>query len=564
MELTEYIRLIRRWLWLILIAAFIGGGVSFIVNSQQPAIYEAQATISIGRFIEARNPDQADIRIGVELARTYAQLLRTTNILQSTIDTLGLSMNRDQLERLISTRILDGTSLLVINVTYNDAILAADIANSLAQQLILQSPSNLTPDQQAQIDFASAQIAALTLQIEDARTELELISTRLDNAVTETARQSLVDQRNALIDQINQATATIAQFTDTISLLQQNSNALDIVEEARIPNSTRNSSRLSAVLLGAMTGAGLALGGVLAYEYLDETIRTTEEAAQILTLPVLGAIVKMGKKDEPYHQRLITNFPPTSPVAEGYRTIRTNLLYNAKQSGTPVYIVSSPGPAEGKSITAANLAVALAQADLQVLLIDADLRRPRLHEIFELENNFGLTTLLSMELDDKEGDDGEGDAQASVIPVLNVLQFPSVPKLWVMTSGFVSPNPAEMLGSPQLEHWVNFFRSSLDIDVIIIDTPPALVVADSSILAATTGAEIVMVVDCGHTRYAGAQKAKQQYEQLGIKIKGVVVNRIDRRDQSYEYGYNYTYYYNTPLASQNGKDMSKELEKHKK
>lgn len=556
MELAQYIRLMRRWLWLIVVAAFIGSGLSFIVNSGRPAYYQAQTIIAIGRFIEARNPDQADIYVGIQLAQTYAQILRTHNVLQGTVDDLDLSLNATALAGLINTRILERTSLLVISVTYTDAILTADIANSLAEQLILQSPSNLTPDQQTQLDFASSQIEALTNQIETNRLDLELITTQLDTARTEAERLRLTDQRNALLDQINQASSTVAQFTDTISILQQNSNALDIVEQARIPTFPRGSNQFILTLMAAIGGAGLALAGVFAYEYLDETIRTTEDAAQTLTLPVLGAIMRIGKKSDSYRDRLISNMPSMSPIAEGYRTIRTNLLFGTNQPDTSIYVVTSAGPEEGKSVTTANLAISMAMAGLQVLLIDADLRRPKVHEIFDMDNSIGLTTLLSAE-PQEAGEELAGRKQPLPANLMDCMQSTPLPKLWVVTSGFTPANPTEILGSTLLQRWIDIFRASSDIDVVLIDSPPALMVADSSVLAATADAGVILVVDCGHTRSGAALRAKEQFLQLGVDIKGVVANRINPRDQRHEYGYGYGYYYAPYGPRSNGNGVRK-------
>src|SRR5690606_2726534 len=244
MEFAQYVHLFRKWLWLIVVAAFIGGGISFIINTGQPSVYRARTIIAIGRFIEARNPEQSDIRIGIELAQTYAQIARTTDVLEATIEALNLPLSTEELNRLIETEILTGTSLLVVNVNYTDAILAADIANGLAEQLILKSPTNLTPDQLAQIDFANSQISALTAQIAQARTELDLVSSQLENATTQSEITRLTQQRNALVTQINEASATVAQFTDTVSKLQQNTNALDIVERARIPTTPSGPSTI--------------------------------------------------------------------------------------------------------------------------------------------------------------------------------------------------------------------------------------------------------------------------------------------------------------------------------
>lgn len=550
MEINQYIRLFRKWLWLILLMAFVAGGVSFIINTGRPPVYEAQTTISIGRFIEARNPESTDIRIGIELAQTYAQLAKTFDVLNGTVEALDLPLNADDLRRIMDVRILTGTSLMVISVTYTDAIFAADIANGLAEQLILKSPTNLTREQQAQIDFANQQITALNDQLNDSRLRLDLIDNQLASAATDTERASLTEQRNAIINQINQASSTVAQFTDTISSLQQNTNALDIVERARIPTTPKGSGIVTTTLLGTLIGAAAALGLALLIEYLDETIRTPEEAVETLNLPVLGAVMRFGKKSDAYPDRLVTQMPAMSPVAEGYRTIRTNVLFTANNGHKNVYVVTSPGPQEGKSITTANLAVTMALAGLQVLLIDCDLRRPRVHEIFGLDNHIGFTTLLSG--DPRREDGGRlSPAEQGALPanLLSCLQSTYLPKLWVITSGFIPSNPTEVLGSALLQRWIDVFRSSSDIDVVLIDTPPCLMAADSSVLAAGAKAEVVLVVDAGHTRRRAALKAKEQFKHLGIDLKGVIVNRISQRDQTYEYGYGYGYYYTSEAPS---------------
>ena len=513
MEFAQYIRLIRKWLWLIVVVGFIAGGISFIVGSRRPPTYRAKAIIAIGRFIQARNPERTDIAVGMDLAQTYANLLRTTKVLQGTIDNLDLPISVNTLQNVIETNILTGTSLLEIIVTYDDAVLAADIANSLAEQLILESPSNLTPQQQAQLDFANQQIDALTQQIEDGRLELDNITNSLASSQSESEITRLTEQRNTIVGQINQASATVAQFTDTINQIQQNTNALNIVESARVPDTPTGVNTFSLTLLGVIVGIGLAVGGVLAFEYLDETIRNTEEAAQTLALPVLGAVMRIGKKNpQSAEELLISNMPSMSPIAEGYRTVRTNLLFAANQADTGIYIITSPNPQEGKTVTTANLAVSMAMAGLQVLLIDADLRRPKIHEMFGLDNNVGLTTLLSAE------PQNPGDVpQGSLLPanLLDCMQSTPLPKLWVITSGFTPANPTEILGSTLLQRWMEIFRASSDIDVVLVDTPPCLAVADSTVLAATAGANVVLVIDCGTTRRGAAVRAKEQFHQLG-------------------------------------------------
>lgn len=550
MELTQYIRLLRKWAWLLILAGFVAAGIAFVVNVRRPPVYQAQTTVSIGRYIESPNPNSGDIRTGIDLAQTYAQIVTTFDVLQGTVDALNLPISPDSLRSRITTRILTGTSLLVITVSYDDPVLAADVANTVAEQLILQSPTNLTTDQQVQIAFLNSQIQDLTGQVQQSRVQLEEITAALNGSTDSAERQELTAQRNATIDQINTAQATIAEFTSTIASLQQRTNALDIVERARIPTSQSGSRIETTVILGALVGMALAFGVALLIEYLDDTVRTTEDATQILASPVLGAIVRFGRRSDRYEEMLLTNYPSMSPIAEGYRTARTNMLFTNNKEHKGVFIITSANPQEGKTVTIANLAVTMAQAGLQVLLVDADLRRPKVQEVFKLENNVGLTTLLFSDPNQFDGEVPQAGDNAGLPPSFQqCVQYTGIPKLRVLTSGFIPSNPTEVLGSAIMGRWIDAFRASPAIDIVLIDTPPCLAAADSPVLAATTGADVVLVVDCGKTRRGAAARAKEQFNKLGIDLKGVIVNRVNPRDE--EYGYYYGYYYSPQNPAQN-------------
>lgn len=556
MELAQYVRLFRKWAWLILVGAFVAGGVAFIDAVRRPPVYEASTTIAIGRFIEQPNPSSAEIRTGIDLATTYAQLVRTYTVLQATVDELALPMSADQLSGRVSTRIITGTSLLVISVTYTDPTLTADIANTLAEQIILKSPTNLTSEQQAQIDFANRQIADLNAQLQDARERVTLIDQQLATTDNSVRVAALTSQRDALISQINDASATIAEFSGNVTTLQQRTNALDIVEPARIPTEPTGTSPVRAALLGTAVGAALIIGLVLLYEYMDDKIRTSTQAVEILKLPVLGAIQKFGHRNFPYSDMLLS--PNVwSPMAEGFRVLRTNLLYASSNGdqAKQVFAVTSAGPEEGKTVTAANLAVAIAQSGLQVLLIDADLRRPRVHEIFALPNDFGLTNLLFADPDGRDITQASDVDSSKIASGLKLcIQNTKIPRLRVITSGFIPSNPTEILGSALMQRWITEFLASSNVDVVIFDTPPSLVAADTAVLASNIDARIVLVIDAGSTRRLAVLKAKEQFEQLNVRVNGIVLNRVNMREESYGYGYGYGYgYYYTPRAKANGK-----------
>jgi non-specific protein-tyrosine kinase len=532
MELIAYIRLFKKWFWLIFLGMFLAGGAAFLYRSRQPDQYQAKVTILVGGFIAAPNPNYAEIQTGQDLAQTYAALARTTDILEATITAGNFPVSSGQLSAAMTTHVVPETSLLELRVTYKDPVLAADMANELANQLILNSPSNLTPDQQRQVELANAEIDRLNRELEVDRTLRSTVESQIQN----TSDPALLDQYrsdlNTIAVRINATSGNIANFQSTVTSLQQRTNSLGIREHERITGTPLGSSVLMVTLLGAVVGGALAAGIALLIEYLDDTIHTAEEATQALSIPNLASISRFGKSRDKYAKRLITHSDPGSPVSEEYRTLRTNLLFSADgHAGCRAYIVTSAGPSEGKSVTAANLAVTMAGAGWQVLLIDADLRRPRIHEIFGLQNTVGLSTLLS-----------PSDEEAPIV-FERCVQETEIPGLSVMTSGHIPLNPTEVLGSITMQRRFQEFKQANIFDIMLFDTPPVLVVADGAVLASTIKIPVVMVIEAGETRRGAALKTKERLDQLKIEIAGTVLNSANPKEQGYGNGYSYYYYY---------------------
>lgn len=541
MELVAYIRLFRKWFWLLFLGAFLAGGAAFLIRSRQPDQYTASVTIQVGSSLETPNPQLGELNTGAQLARTYAVLAKSVSVLERAVEAREFPFSAGELGRSLSAEVIENTSLLRLTVTYTDPVLAAEMANEVANQLILNSPSNLTPEQQAQIDLANQEIAQLTAELQQARDELADIDQEIREEQNPDVLADLRQQRNTIADRIVSISANIAQYSDTIAGLQRRTNSLTVVEEARIPTSPTGSNIISTTLLGAIVGGALAAGIALLIEYLDDTIRSADEATQILGLPTLAVINRFGKTRDSYSERLITLRDPGSPISEQYRTLRTNLLFSSNGGWTKAaYVITSPGPFEGKSVTTANLAVTMAMAGLRVLLIDADLRRPRLHEIFNLPNNVGLSTLLSTDPSQLPSDITRGTTPQNL---LDCLQDTEVPGLRVITSGFLPLNPTEVLGSVAMQHWFEIFKTSKNVDIVLFDTPPCLVVADSAVLSAAIKAPVVLVLSAGETRRAAAVRTREQMDQIGIEMKGVVLNSVSSREQDYAYGGGYYYYY---------------------
>ncbi|MBF8151805.1 MULTISPECIES: CpsD/CapB family tyrosine-protein kinase [Exiguobacterium] len=219
-------------------------------------------------------------------------------------------------------------------------------------------------------------------------------------------------------------------------------------------------------------------------------------------------------------RKLITVTQPKSPVAEQYRTIRTNIEFMAVDREIQAILVTSATQGEGKSTTSSNLAVAYAQQGKKVLIIDTDMRRPTVHYTFRVANGLGLSSLLTR----------QAEKEKAILPT-------KVDNLSILTAGPIPPNPAELLSSRAMEHLVAQLRE--EFDVIIFDAPPLLQVADSRITSKLTDG-VVLVVGCTTSDRQRVLKAKEQLELAEAKILGVVLNRRELTDDSaYQYYYSY-------------------------
>jgi capsular exopolysaccharide synthesis family protein len=221
-------------------------------------------------------------------------------------------------------------------------------------------------------------------------------------------------------------------------------------------------------------------------------------------------------------ENLITLHNPTSPIAEAYRTLRTNIQFSSIDKKVQVIAVTSTGPGEGKSTVASNLAVVTAQAGKKTLLIDCDQRKPRQHKVFGVSNERGLSNMLA------------DDSNFSL-----AVQKSGVENLLLLTSGVRPPNPSELLASSKMKNFVSSLRSQLDF--IIIDTPPLLMVTDAQLLSNYIDGYILTVAS-GEADRDAAAKAKELLDNVNGKILGVVLNKINLSGKGY-YGYYGKYYY---------------------
>lgn len=306
---------------------------------------------------------------------------------------------------------------------------------------------------------------------------------------------------------------------------------VDILDPATGSSTIPGRGRI-AVGLGALLGLILGVGAAFFLEYLDRTVRTSSDVESLLGIPVLGVIPTLRRLDDDLEgadlpgrgRPLVVAMDPLDPAAEAYRNLRMNLMFmSSDEEPIRTVLFSSPGPSEGKSTTAVNFAVMLAQQGQRVLLIDADLRRPSLHRALDLLREPGLTNLLI----------GDAEPRETVRP--NVL-----PNLDFLPSGPFPPNPSELLNSKTMALLIEEFEGRYD--QVIIDSPPVLAVTDAAILAVHTDG-VVIVLRSGETEQRAAERSVDQLRRLGVRVFGAVLNAVSTAnpDESYYLQYYYSY-----------------------
>jgi capsular exopolysaccharide synthesis family protein len=319
------------------------------------------------------------------------------------------------------------------------------------------------------------------------------------------------------------AQATVLANTIAEAFIDQNDmtdlsrpGSVSVVELATVPTSPVNPQVAFNVALGLLAGLLVAAGLVLLMDYLDDTVKSEQDVERVAGLTTLGTVARFGRRKS--HQP-VSGYGSRSPAAEAYRAIRTSVQFATMDRPGRVLLVTSPNAGDGKSITAANLAVTMASAGKRVVLVDGDLRKPTQHQIFNLENSVGLTSALL-----------SGNGTRSCI------EPSGFDNLSVLTSGPLPPNPSELLSSPRMRDLVEALRR--EADAVVVDSPPALVVTDATLLAALADGTI-LVAEAGRTRSAALRQAVDGLSRATDRLLGVVLNKISRRSAP---AYNHYYY----------------------
>jgi succinoglycan biosynthesis transport protein ExoP len=442
-----------------------------------------------------------------DLASTYIRILTGQPVLEETIALLGLSESPDELTNWIKVDEVSGTHLIRLRFSDDSEPQAILVADTLAAVFINQVQKLVIEPYVSNLNIISTQLDEVTDKIERTQSDIETLT--LENIQSETELGRL---EGVLTENLNDY-RVIQQDIESLRLtLSDEAETISLSEIAQVPT---NPIQRSGIYFLLALGIGLMVGVGLAFflEYLDDTIKTPQEITETLGLSTLGSIPKVSDGEN----ELVVIEQPRSPTAEAFRMLGTNVRFSTQDKSISTLLVTSPEPRQGKSMIVANMGAALAMLDTKVIIIDADLRLPRQQILFNYKSSDGLTDALLYGVSE------------------NLLQSTKIENLSVMTSGRkLAPNPTDLLSSQSMRELLEQFSTLADL--IIIDSPPVLNIADTAALSSSVDG-VLVVLEAGVTKRTAAQQALTNLDNVGANLIGAVLNSVPKHAMGLYYYY---------------------------
>lgn len=557
LDLSYCINLVFKRFWLLVAMVALGLVAAVLVNLLMRPAYKATALMMINQE-DAGKIDATpygSFASEEDYYRTQYQLLQSRSLLSKVYTKMKLGQVEEfanpnglkKLEKSLDVAPITRSRLVNVSATAYDPTLAADIVNTLTDTFVADNVSNRV--------FMGQDVIAALESTERSSAEQELLNSMpqvVNSDFIKTLKQqasklaadrarllakyttnhpdviSVQNQLDAVNGQINTETRRLVQSIKIELSGQFSGNNIRVIDPAVTPEKPVRPRKLMNLAIGLLGGGLLGLMLVFVLEFLDQSVKSSEDLEEKLGLPFLGFVPyeKLKKKEREYATLLKDG---NSLVAENVRNVRTMLDFSlAGEHNAPILITSSL-QGEGKSHLSSNLLVALAQTGKKVLLVDGDLRRARVHRVFKLSTEKGLSNIW-------DADPQKADYAA------NIQAVKDVPNLFVMTSGQRPPNPAELLNTPKLADFIAW--ATQHYDQVVVDCPAIMPVSDT-LLWGKYIPRAVFVIKYGQTNAKLAQLALDKLKKAGIKVLGAVIGHYRPEGLSYgKYGYykNYSYY----------------------
>lgn len=557
LDLSYCINLVFKRFWLLVAMVALGLVAAVLVNLLMRPAYKATALMMINKEDAGKidSSPYGSFASEEDYYRTQYQLLQSRSLLSKVYTKMKLGQVEEfanpnglkKLEKSLDVAPITRSRLVNVSATAYDPSLAADIVNTLTDTFVADNVSNRV--------FMGQDVIAALESTERSSAEQELLNSMpqvVNSDFIKTLKQqasklaadrarllakyttnhpdviSVQNQLDAVNGQINTETRRLVQSIKIELSGQFSGNNIRVIDPAVTPEKPVRPRKLMNLAIGLLGGGLLGLMLVFVLEFLDQSVKSSEDLEEKLGLPFLGFVPyeKLKKKEREYATLLKDG---NSLVAENVRNVRTMLDFSlAGEHNAPILITSSL-QGEGKSHLSSNLLVALAQTGKKVLLVDGDLRRARVHRVFKLSTEKGLSNIW-------DADPQKADYAA------NIQAVKDVPNLFVMTSGQRPPNPAELLNTPKLADFIAW--ATQHYDQVVVDCPAIMPVSDT-LLWGKYIPRAVFVIKYGQTNAKLAQLALDKLKKAGIKVLGAVIGHYRPEGLSYgKYGYykNYSYY----------------------
>lgn len=557
LDLSYCINLVFKRFWLLVAMVALGLVAAVLVNLLMRPAYKATALMMINQEDAGKidTTPYGSFASEEDYYRTQYQLLQSRSLLSKVYTKMKLGQVEEfanpnglkKLEKSLDVAPITRSRLVNVSATAYDPSLAADIVNTLTDTFVADNVSNRV--------FMGQDVIAALESTERSSAEQELLNSMpqvVNSDFIKTLKQqasklaadrarllakyttnhpdviSVQNQLDAVNGQINTETRRLVQSIKIELSGQFSGNNIRVIDPAVTPEKPVRPRKLINLAIGLLGGGLLGLMLVFVLEFLDQSVKSSEDLEEKLGLPFLGFVPyeKLKKKEREYATLLKDG---NSLVAENVRNVRTMLDFSlAGEHNAPILITSSL-QGEGKSHLSSNLLVALAQTGKKVLLVDGDLRRARVHRVFNLSTEKGLSNIW-------DADPQKADYAA------NIQAVKDVPNLFVMTSGQRPPNPAELLNTPKLADFIAW--ATQHYDQVVVDCPAIMPVSDT-LLWGKYIPRAVFVIKYGQTNAKLAQLALDKLKKAGIKVLGAVIGHYRPEGLSYgKYGYykNYSYY----------------------
>jgi len=542
-HLNDYLRVIKNRKNLIIVFSFISVLVVTVYSFMVEPVYRATATL----LIDLESPHVLTTTGSVALETTHydayreyfqsqKEIIKSRGIIHQVFDEFKLDEKKEYREskdpvkkflKTIKVEPIRDTRLLQLHVENKDPKLAAAFANRIAEIYIIHNLSYITKSEitnllkneylrlQTKLSEYTKIYKAKHPKMLRLKQEMDQIASRIQAEKERVGNFSKTASRTLSLDD-----------SSSVLTVGLKANNISIQDRAVVPILPVRPKKRSNILLSMIISLFAGIGLAFFFEYLDDTVKGAEEVERLVKWPVLGSVPKIDcsgngfGNSERAKPELFIQMNPQNPISEAYRAIRTSVLFSSTEEH-PIksFLVTSPGPQEGKTTSICNLAITMAHSQNQVLMVEADMRKPRLDKIFETKKDIGLSSFLSGQA--KPGD---------------LIQKTKIENLFLVSGGPPPPNPSELLASRKTKEFIDTVRKKFDF--ILFDTPPMAVVTDAVILSQAVDGTII-VLESGKTNRRMLKRINQMLKEAKGRIIGAILNKISLSDDSYYY---YSYY----------------------